>query len=164
MAIWQEAMLGITRGTKNGEIRSGARSPRRAKASISSEISLKPPIPVPSSQPILVRFSFASSSPDCSIAIFAAATPTWLKRAIRFASLKSMYLRASKFLSSATVLTGRSETSNEVAIPSPERPSIRLSQELPQGVTVRGQYPHTRDHDAKLRHKHIPFHSSHVTQ
>src|SRR3989442_10686017 len=62
------------------------------------------------------------------MAIFAVATPTWLKRAMRFASLKSMYLRGSKFLSSATVLTGRSETSNEVAIPSPDRPSIRLSQ------------------------------------
>src|SRR5712692_12121784 len=62
------------------------------------------------------------------MAIFAAATPTWLKRAMRFDSLKSMYLRGSKFLSSATVLTGRSETSNVVAIPSPDRPSIRLSQ------------------------------------
>src|ERR1700682_3755068 len=47
---------------------------------------------------------------------------------MRLASLKSMYLRGSKFLSSATVLTGRSATSNEVAIPSPDRPSIRLSQ------------------------------------
>src|ERR1700730_7418590 len=62
------------------------------------------------------------------MAILAAATPTWLKRAIRLASLKSMYLRGSKFLSSATVLTGRSETSKEVAIPRPDRPSIRLSQ------------------------------------
>src|SRR3984893_10145782 len=62
------------------------------------------------------------------MAILAAATPTWLKRAIRLASLKSMYLRGSKFLSSATVLTGRSETSKVVAIPSPDRPSIRLSQ------------------------------------
>src|SRR5712692_4186277 len=62
------------------------------------------------------------------MAIFAAATPTWLKRAIRFDSLKSMYLRGSNFLSSATVLTGRSETSNVVAIPSPDRPSIKLSQ------------------------------------
>src|SRR5438128_2846699 len=62
------------------------------------------------------------------MAILAAATPTWLKRAMRLASLKSMYLRGSKFLSSATVLTGRSETSNEVAIPRPDRPSIRLSQ------------------------------------
>src|SRR6202140_596757 len=39
-----------------------------------------------------------------------------------------MYLRGSKFLSSATVLTGRSETSKVVANPSPDRPSIRLSQ------------------------------------
>src|ERR1700731_2729145 len=62
------------------------------------------------------------------MAILAAATPTWLKRAIRLASLKSMYLRGSKFLSSATVLTGRSDTSKVVAIPSPDRPSIRLSQ------------------------------------
>src|ERR1700724_487601 len=62
------------------------------------------------------------------MAIFAAATPTWVKRAIRLASLKSMYFRGSKFLSSATVLTGRSETSKVVAIPSPDRPSIRLSQ------------------------------------
>src|SRR6202035_587768 len=121
-------MFGITRGTKNGEIRSGPRSPRSAKASISSEISLKPPIPVPSSQPIRVRSSFANSRPDWSMAILAAATPTWLKRAIRLASLKSMYFRGSKFLSSATVLTGRSETSKVVAIPSPDRPSIRLSQ------------------------------------
>src|SRR5438445_6716023 len=128
MAIWQEAMLGMTRGTKNGEIRSGPRSPRRAKASISSELSLKPPIPVPSSQPMRVRSSFWRWSADCSRAILAAATPTWLKRAIRFASLKSMYLRGSKFFSSATVLTGRSDTSKEVAIPSPDRPSIRLSQ------------------------------------
>src|SRR3989440_1822433 len=128
MAIWQEAMLGMTRGTKNGEIRSGPRSPRRAKASISSEISLKPPIPVPSSQPMRVRSSFWRWSADCSRAILAAATPTWLKRAIRSVSLKSMYLRGSKFFSSATVLTGRSETSKEVAIPSPDRPSIRLSQ------------------------------------
>src|ERR1700730_461310 len=62
------------------------------------------------------------------MAILAAATPTWLKRAIRLASLKSMYFRGSKFLSSATVLAGRSETSKVVAIPSPDRPSIRLSQ------------------------------------
>src|ERR1700704_340693 len=121
-------MFGMTRGTKNGEIRSGPRSPRSAKASISSEISLKPPMPVPTSQPIRVRSSFASSRPDWSIAILAAATPTWLKRAMRLASLKSMYVRGSKFLSSATVLTGRSETSKEVAMPSPDRPSIRLSQ------------------------------------
>src|SRR5438270_10335524 len=121
-------MLGITRGTKNGEIRSGPRSPRSAKASISSEISLKPPIPVPSSQPILVRSSASRSRPDCSIAILAAATPTWLKRAMRFASLKSMNFLASKFLSSATVFTGRSETSKVVAMPRPDRPSIRLSQ------------------------------------
>src|SRR6202165_4464926 len=121
-------MFGMTRGTKKGEIRSGPRSPRSAKASISSEISLKPPIPVPNSQPMRVRSSFANSRPDWSMAILAAATPTWLKRAIRLASLKSMYLRGSKFLSSATVLTGRSETSNVVAIPSPDRPSIRLSQ------------------------------------
>src|SRR5207248_1923927 len=85
-----EAMFGITRGTKKGEMRSGPRSPRSAKASISSEISLKPPIPVPSSQPIRVRSSLASSRPDWSIAILAAATPTWLKRAMRLASLKSM--------------------------------------------------------------------------
>src|ERR1700694_3382900 len=121
-------MFGMTRGTKKGEIRSGPRSPRSAKASISSEISLKPPIPVPNSQPMRVRSSFANSRPDWSMAILAAATPTWLKRAIRLASLKSMYLRGSKFLSSATVLTGRSETSKVVAIPSPDRPSIRLSQ------------------------------------
>src|SRR5437660_2136207 len=140
MAIWQDAMFGMTRGTKKGEIRSGARSPRSAKASISSEISLKPPIPVPSSQPIRVRFSLSSSSPDWSIAIFAAATPTWLKRAMRLASLKSMNLRASKFLSSATVFTGTSQTSKLVAIPRPERPSIKLSQNsarlLPFGAST----------------------------
>src|ERR1700680_2575017 len=62
------------------------------------------------------------------MAILAAATPTWLKRAIRLASLKSMYLRGSEFLSPATVFTGRSETSKVVAIPNPDRPSIRLSQ------------------------------------
>src|SRR5713226_1150045 len=74
------------------------------------------------------------------MAIFAAATPTWLKRAIRFDSLKSMYLRGSKFLSSATVFTGRSETSKVVAIPRPERPSIKLSQNslrvLPFGAST----------------------------
>src|SRR3989442_4933409 len=133
-------MFGMTRGTRKGEMRSGPRSPRTANASISSEISLKPPIPVPSSQPIRVRFSLSSSSPDWSMAIFAAATPIWLKRAIRLASLKSMNLRGSKFLSSATVFTGRSETSKLVAIPRPERPSIRLSQNsarlLPFGAST----------------------------
>src|ERR1700694_5294817 len=62
------------------------------------------------------------------MAILAAATPTWLKRAIRLASLKSMYFRGAQFLASATVVTGRSETSKVVAIPSPDRPSIKLSQ------------------------------------
>ena len=48
------------------------------------------PIPLPTLHPTRNGSSFVISSPDCSIASFAAATAYWLKSSIRFADLKSI--------------------------------------------------------------------------
>src|SRR5262249_23765653 len=100
----------------------------------------RPPIPEPMRTPISKRVSSLIGRRASSTAMMAAATPTWQKRSIRFASFRSMYRCGSKPGSSPAIRVEYSEQSKAVTAPSPEGPATipaHVSSVVrPRGLTI----------------------------
>jgi len=97
------AALAMSLGTQNGETLEG---PLSRSLRCSSSISLIPPIPVPTMDPMRWGSSVARSSPLSRTAWVAAATAYWAKRSMRRLSRFSTYWVTSKVLISPAKCTG----------------------------------------------------------
>src|SRR5688500_1937626 len=137
MEMSPAAMSEMNMGTKNGDTRLGPFSSSRPCCS--SKVWM-PPIPLPTITPKRSGStpSRCSSSPASRMACTAVPMANWLKRSVRFTSLRSMYSPGSKSFTSQAKRTSNSDASNCVMGPAPLRPPSRAVQELwtssPTGV------------------------------
>ena len=133
---WQEAMLPAIIGTNSAETRPG---PRSLSTLDWSAIVVTPPPPVLTTVAIRSGSRRLRSSPASATASRAAATPSWLKRAIRRAALASIKSVGSNSGISAAICTFRSASTRSGTRRTPERPSRSESQKastpIPIGVT-----------------------------
>ena len=108
MAIMPASMSGSIIGTTNGPTRSG---PRVCRMIAASTIVLMSPMPLPTMRPTWSASSGVISSSASRIASWAATRPSWRKRSMRRASLRSRYWLGSKPLTSPAMRTSRSSDS-----------------------------------------------------
>jgi hypothetical protein len=113
------AMFAIIIGTSSGERRPGPRSTSTRACSVKV---CRPPTPLAITAPMRASWPL-TLRPASASASFAAATPSWAKRSIRRADLRSMYSVGSKSRTSQANLVSYSDTSKSVIGRAPERPS-----------------------------------------